>query len=113
MDRQIDDVTDRPPLDGGLRALCGIASYYRIAADPGQLTHELALGTHVAGAAEIIRAAALIGLKARLLSRIDARRLKSVPAPAIIRLRSGGFAVFGGRHPDNLYRVVDPVTNMS
>ena len=32
------------PLDRGLRALCGIAAYYRIGADPVQLARELALG---------------------------------------------------------------------
>jgi ATP-binding cassette, subfamily B, bacterial HlyB/CyaB len=111
MNRQIDEDIRSVPLDVGLRALCGIASYYRIAADPGQLAHELALGTKPAGPAEIIRAAALIGLKARLLSSIDAHRLESVPAPAILRLRAGGYAVFGGRRPNNLYRVVDPVTS--
>jgi len=60
MDRQIGEDIGKAPLDVGLRALCGIASYYRIAADPGQLAHELALGASLAGPAEIIRAAALI-----------------------------------------------------
>ena len=35
---------DATPLDRGLRALCGIAAYYRIGADPVQLHRELALG---------------------------------------------------------------------
>ena len=30
-------------VDTGLRALCGIAAYYRIAADPAHLQRELAL----------------------------------------------------------------------
>ena len=43
----------RPPseatlLDRGLRALCGIAAYYRIGADPVQLARELALGAREA-----------------------------------------------------------------
>ena len=37
-------LSDGRPLDGGLRALCGIAAYYRIGADPVQLARELALG---------------------------------------------------------------------
>ena len=37
-------VSEATPLDAGLRALCGIAAYYRIGADPVQLARELALG---------------------------------------------------------------------
>ncbi len=96
--------------DSGLAALCGIAAYYRISADPVQISHELALGGQFAGPSELCRAAALIGLKSRILSGISARRLSSVPAPAIVRSRTGGFMVFGGRNPDGHYRLVDPIT---
>ena len=37
-------LSEGTPLDRGLRALCGIAAYYRIGADPVQLARELALG---------------------------------------------------------------------
>jgi subfamily B ATP-binding cassette protein HlyB/CyaB len=111
MDSQVDDKVAKPLLDGGLRALCTIASLYRIAADPGQLSHELALEDRPVDPADLIRAANLIGLKARLLSRIVPRRLESVPTPAIVRLRSGAYAVLGGRGPDDLYRLFDPVAN--
>src|SRR5471030_755560 len=81
------------PPDGGLRALCGIASFYRIAADPGQLAHELALGARESETDDLLRAATLIGLKARRVKRLVPNRLKSVPAPAIVRLRSGAFGI--------------------
>ena len=32
------------PIDAGLHGLCGIAAFYRIAADPAHLAKELALG---------------------------------------------------------------------
>ena len=36
-------MSEATPLDAGLRALCGIAAYYRIGADPVHLARELAL----------------------------------------------------------------------
>ena len=63
------------PLDRGLRALCGIAAYYRIGADPVQLARELALGAREADEGDLIRAAKLIGLKARLVEKVTAERL--------------------------------------
>ncbi len=41
-------LSEGTPLDPGLRALCGIAAYYRIGADPVQLARELALGARQA-----------------------------------------------------------------
>ena len=56
------------PLDRGLRALCGIAAFYRIGTDPVQLARELALSAREADEADLIRAARLVGLKARLVA---------------------------------------------
>ncbi|OWV69410.1 peptidase C39 [Rhizobium sp. R634] len=100
------------PLDSGLRALCGIAAYYRIAADPTHLHHELSLGTGVAGEREILRAAAAIGLKARTTINLTEARLKTLPVPAIVRLSEGTFAVLGGPMASGLYRLVDPITRI-
>jgi len=47
---------DATPLDAGLRALCGIAAYYRIGADPIQLARELALGARRSNEFDLIRA---------------------------------------------------------
>ena len=109
MNQKIEEPDTPQRLDSGLRALCGIAAFYRIAADPRQLAHELALGSAVAGSADIVHAAGLVGMKARILSAISAKRLRSVPAPAIIRLRAGGYAVLDRRNAEGLHRVVDPV----
>jgi subfamily B ATP-binding cassette protein HlyB/CyaB len=99
-----------PAPDSGLRALCGIAAYYRIAADPIQLAREIALHERHADAEEIVRAAQNIGLKARILTNVSARRLSTVPTPAIVRMRDGAFHVYGGRNPSGMHRVVDPVS---
>ena len=98
------------PLDRGLRALCGIAAYYRVGADPAQLARELALDSRPASEADLMRAAKRIGLKARLVAGVTARRLADLPTPAIVRV-NGALMVFGGRNPSGLCRLVDPITH--
>ena len=99
------------PLDPGLRALCGIAAYYRIGADPAQLARELALGARQADEADLIRAARLVGLKARLVAQVTAERLTTLPTPAIVRMTSGAVMVLAGRSPLGLCRLVDPISH--
>src|SRR6202451_1073605 len=102
-------LSEGTPLDPGLRALCGIAAYYRIAADPVQLARELALGAREANEGDLIRAAKLVGMRARLVEKVTAERLATLPTPAIVRMASGAFMVFGGRNPSGLCRLVDPI----
>ncbi|MCS3926222.1 subfamily B ATP-binding cassette protein HlyB/CyaB [Bradyrhizobium elkanii] len=100
---------DKVRVDSGLAALCGIAAYYRIAADPMSLARELALqgGTEPD---DLVRAAKLAGLKARIVRKLSIRRMASAPLPAIIRFQDGSFAVLGGRTPTGHFSVVDPIT---
>src|SRR5271165_4106195 len=99
------------PLDSGLRALCGIAAFYRIGADPTQLCRELAIGDRQADEFDLIRGAKMIGLKARLVTGANERRMGKIPTPAIVRLHSGALFVFGGRGPSGLCRLVDPISH--
>ncbi len=105
-------ITSPSHLDPGLRALCGIAAYYRIAADPSHLQRELALIGRNAEMTELMRASRIIGLKARPVNRTTEKQLAATPTPAIATLRTGGFVVFGGRLPDGRFRLVDPVTSI-
>ena len=111
MEHPARSVGEATPLDRGLRALCGIAAYYRIGADPVQLRRELALGGRDADESDLIRCAKLIGLKARLATGVDERRMGKLPTPAIVRLSSGALYVYGGRGPSGLCRLVDPITH--
>ncbi|MGO6835999.1 type I secretion system permease/ATPase [Rhizobium leguminosarum] len=99
-------------LDSGLRALCGIAAFYRIAADPAQLQHDLALKGRTSQAIDIQRAAKIIGLKARVVEKVTEERLRAIPVPAIVKVRSGSFQVLGGLNPSGKYRLVDPITRV-
>ncbi len=98
-------------LDAGLRALCGIAAYYRVAADPAHLSRELALQERMANENDLVRAALLIGLKSKHVTNVTAKRLASLPTPAIVRMQNGSFQVLGGKNPSGLYRLVDPISH--
>ena len=102
---------DATPIDAGLRALCGIAAFYRIGADPAGLQRELALGAREADELDLIRAAGQIGLRARLVTGANAQRMEKLPTPAVVRLKGGAFYVYAGRVPSGLCRLVDPISH--
>lgn len=95
------------PRDLGLECLALVASYYRIPASPDQLRHDLALSGQDAGPEDVIRAANRLGLKARSLTAVGASRLVSIPLPAIIRLREGGYCVIMPGKEPGLLRLID------
>ncbi len=105
------DIKAGEPVDPGLRALCGIAAYFRIAADPRHLRRELALGARGADFDDLARASRLLGLRARSVRRTSAKALAGTPVPAIAKLKDGDFIVFGGQLPSGAFRIVDPVTS--
>jgi len=96
-------------MDSGLAGLSLIAGYYRIAADPAQLSHQLALTGRGTEAEDIVRAANLLQLKSRIIRGVSAKRLGSIPFPAILRLKEGGFAVLGAGSAKGVARLVDPI----
>ena len=101
-----------PITHSGLRALCGIAAYYRIAADPLNLARELAILDREASESDLLRAAKILGLKAHIVRRPSWRRLARAPTPAILRFKSGDYCVFTGQTPSGLFRIVDPITRI-
>ena len=114
------DDTPSPPrwrwrrrLIRGLRALCGIAAYYRIGADPVQLQRELALGERLSRRIRSHpRGAELIGMRARL---VDRRRRAPDGTPADARDRSAAerraLSSIAGRAASGLCRLVDPISH--
>src|SRR5271170_1807847 len=69
-------------LDPGLSGLSLVAGYYRIAGDPMQLRHQLALTGRRAQAEDIVRGANVLQLKSRILRGVTAKRLGAIPFPA-------------------------------
>jgi len=96
-------------IDPGLVAVARIAHLYRISTNPAQLAHQLALIDTVSEGEDLVRAARLAGLKAKLIRDPTETRLRSIPVPAIIKLRSG-WRLLGAETPDGLLRVFDPMT---
>jgi subfamily B ATP-binding cassette protein HlyB/CyaB len=96
-------------MDSGLCGLSLVAGYYRIAGDPAQLKHQLALTGRSAQAEDIVHGANILQLKSRILRKVTARRLGTIPYPAILGLKEGGFAVLGAGSAKGLARLVDPI----
>ena len=112
MNERADAAAIAAPVDTGLRAICGIAGYYRIAADPHQLERELALTGRISNEDDLVRAARLLGLKARVVRGIGWKRLARIPLPAILRLSDGSFTVLIARGPAGECRIVNPITRL-
>ena len=100
-------------LNSGLSALSLLAGYYRIAADPAQLHHQLALTGASAKAEDIVRGANLLLLKSRILRGVTAKRLGAIPYPAILCLKEGGFAVLGVGPAKGVVRHLDPISRIA
>jgi subfamily B ATP-binding cassette protein HlyB/CyaB len=97
-------------LDSGLAGLSLIAGYYRIAADPAQLSHQLALTGRTADKEDIVRGANILRLKSRILKGVTAKRLAATPVPAIIGLKGGAFGVLGVGSAPGQARLIDPIS---
>jgi subfamily B ATP-binding cassette protein HlyB/CyaB len=99
-----------PDLDSGLVSLSLIAAYYRVAADPAQLTHQLALTGQTADAEDLVRAAKVLGLKSRIVKGVTAKRLAAMPLPAIIGLRGNAFGILGVGSARGRARLIEPIS---
>ena len=97
-------------IDSGLACLSLIAAYYRIAADPPQLKHQLALTGRLSGAEDVVRAANLLQLKSRIVRGVNAKRLGAIPYPAVLALKDGGFIVLAAAGEKGRVRLIDAVT---
>jgi ATP-binding cassette, subfamily B, bacterial HlyB/CyaB len=96
-------------LDSGLVSLALVAGYHRIAADPAQLGHQLALTGRLAEREDLLRAANLLQLKSRVIRGADAKRLGAIPYPAIMELKDGGFVLLAASAEKGRIRLIDPV----
>lgn len=76
-----------PPPSSDLIALCTVARYHQIAADPATLAHQLGLSASTPiGTHELLRAAKHLGLKAKR-STTTPERLALTPLPALARIQ--------------------------
>jgi len=95
----MDSINEATPADPGLEALVTLLQLQGVAADRQQIRHRL--GTDKIGAAEILRCAKDLGLKARAC-RTGWSRLAKTPLPAIASLADGGFIVLAKASADKV-----------
>jgi ATP-binding cassette, subfamily B, bacterial HlyB/CyaB len=100
-------------IDPGLFAVCGVAGFYRIGADPGVLRRELSLHGRRSEASDLVAASRMLGLKSKLATKLDRTRFSRLPLPAIVKTKSGDFSVLIARSPAGAHRLVDPVTKIA
>jgi ATP-binding cassette, subfamily B, bacterial HlyB/CyaB len=98
-----------PTHGGGFQAVAMVARSFGVEVTAAQISHQMAQGRTPPDGADLVRAAQLVGLKARLVSNPTAKRLQSVPTPAIVRLHDGTWWIFGGETTPGLYRLFDPL----
>lgn len=91
----------------GIIALCSIAHYYSIPAEPDHIINELAIEDKRVDAQDIIRASHLIGMKARLITHFNEKRLRNLPVPALARFQDGRYYVLTDKNDQGLFRVYD------
>ncbi len=99
--------------NSGIIAFCAIATFYRLQSDPVQISRELSIERRSGDDEDILRAAQLVGLKARVVTVADVRRFESTPVPAIVQQKDGTYTVFGGKQVSGGYRFVDPISRQS
>lgn len=75
-------------IDQGLACVAVVASYYRIPADPIQLTRELALEGQTADYDDLLRSVRRLGLRGRVVTA-KVKRLAALPVPAVVGLMDG------------------------
>ena len=110
MNEEVWRASAMPVFGGGFRAVAMVARSFGVDVTPAQIAHLMAQGKTPPTGDDLVRAAQLIGLKARLVKNPTPQRLRSVPVPAIVRLHDGSWWIFGGESTPDVFRMFDPVS---
>jgi subfamily B ATP-binding cassette protein HlyB/CyaB len=103
-------VGDPPAFGAGFQALATLARTLGLQTTAAQLAHEMGHDRSTVPSPETLaRAAITLGLKARVLNNPTPRRLRSLPVPALMRLKSGVWTIYGGESSDDKFRLFDPI----
>ena len=94
---------------GGFQVLASIAKGLGYQVTAAQLTHQMGLGRRAPTSDDLVRAAKLIGLKARLVRDPSDKKLRAVPVPAMILMNDGSWLTYRGESGGDLFRLIDPI----
>jgi len=97
---------DRAAMDSGLAAIVLVARFHGVAVDPEGLRHQFTAANRPFSTDQILRAAKLLNLKARVLDS-DWTRLPATPTPAIVELKDGRYLIIGAADSEKVL-VQDP-----
>ena len=95
---------------GGFQALATLARTLGLQATASRLAHEMGHDRDAVPSAETLaRAAKTLDLRARVVQNPTPRRLRTIPVPALMRLKDGSWAIYGGESGEDKFRIFDPV----
>ena len=100
---------DPPVFSGGYQVLASIAKSMGYNVSAQQLVHQMGRGRRNPTTEDLVRAAKLIGIRVRPLSRLTEHKLRTLPVPAMIKFRDGSWLTFRGEVGGDLFRLVDPI----
>ena len=100
---------DPPAFSGGYQVLASIAKSMGYNVSAQQLIHQMGRGRRDPTTEDLIRAAKLIGIRVRLVSRPTEQKLRALPVPAMIKLSDGSWMTFRGEVGGDLFRLIDPI----
>ena len=110
MDRTTSPMREGPVFGGGYQAISSIAKSFGIQVTPGQIIHHMGRGRRSPDLADMLRAAKLIGLKAKALHDPHHAKLSEVPTPCLIQLRDESWMIYQGETAGDRFRLFDPIT---
>ena len=110
MNAPLSDLEAIPQINGGFLAVAHLAHHHGVLTSAASLNHRSGLGDAPPTAGDLARAAVQLGLKARIIRDPSVKRMRSIPVPAIIKVKDGTWAVFGIEVEPGLHRVIDPAT---
>ena len=100
---------DPPVFSGGYQVLASIAKSIGYNVTAQQLIHQMGKGRRSPTTDDLMRAAARIGLRVRLVRAPSEQKLRSLPVPAMIKLKDGSWQSYRGEIGGGLFRLVDPI----
>ncbi|WP_238552413.1 peptidase domain-containing ABC transporter [Edwardsiella anguillarum] len=90
-------------------ALCTVSQFYNIASDPVFLIRELGLEAQGVVPGDIVRAAVMIKMKARVITGVTLKRIRKIPLPSLIQLKNRCWYILTDRNENGVFRLFDPV----
>ncbi len=102
--------SDSPAFGGGFQALATLVRTLGVQTTAAQIAHEMGHDRSAVPTPETLaRAAKTLGFKARVVQNPTPRRMRTIPVPALMRLKDGTWAIYAGETADDKFRIFDAI----